>query len=91
MQEQQVKNNLSPNIMNRIFSGKLHTYNLRNNTYFKSLKIKTVKYGTETISFRGPKFWKLVPCIQESSSLEGFIKQWKPVGCTCRLYIYIYP
>ena len=68
-----VKNNLSPNIMNRIFSEKVHTYNLRNNTHLKSWNVKTVKYGTETISFRGPKLWKNVPqCIRESSSLERF-------------------
>ena len=58
-----VKNNLSPNIMNRIFSKKVHTYNLRNNTHLNSWNVKTVKYGTETIRFRGPNFGKMYPNV----------------------------
>ena len=49
---------------------------------------KTVKYGTETISFLGPKVWALVPGnIKECFCLEAFefkIRKWKPV-CPCRL------
>ena len=83
------KNNMSPTIMNRVFSATTHTYNLRNDTKLRTFNVKTVKYGTETISFRGPKIWELVPeAINVSQSLEEFkikIKQWKPIGCTCKL------
>ena len=51
--------------------------------------VKTVAYGTETIRYRGPKTWELLPSdIKNAQSLAGFkakIKNWKPQGCTCRL------
>ena len=64
------------------------------NTYcsrfpFKSRNVNTVKYGTETISFLGPKIWDILPSyIRNSSTLLEFkrnIKQWKPIECPCRL------
>ena len=62
---------------------------IRNDTKLRTFNVKTVKYGTETIRFRGPKIWELVPeAIKFSQSLEEFkikIKQWKPIGCTCKL------
>ena len=49
----------------------------------------TVIYGTETLSHLGPKIWALVPEeMKEVPSLIEFkrkIKQWKPVGCPCKL------
>ena len=75
--------------MKDIFSESSNTYNLRNPNEFKSSNIRTVHYGTETISFRGPKTWSLVPDeIKNSKSVLEFkkrIRSWKPEGCTCRL------
>ena len=52
-------------------------------------KVKTVNKGIETIRYRGPFTWKLVPMeIRNSKTLTAFkkkIKDWKPLGCTCRL------
>ena len=52
-------------------------------------KARTVNYGIETIRYRGPKVWDLLPRdIKEADSLSSFkanIKKWKPQGCTCRL------
>ena len=52
-------------------------------------KIRTVNNGLETIRFRGPKTWEIVPeDIKKSKSLSAFkanIAKWKPAGCTCRL------
>ena len=49
---------------------------------------KTVKYGTETISYLAHKIWYLVPnVIEGSSSLDAFkskIRQWAP-DYPCRL------
>ena len=45
-----VKNGISPKIMHSIFNEAQNTYNIR-----------TVNYGTETLSFRGPKTWELLP------------------------------
>ena len=52
-------------------------------------KVKTVNRGIETIRYMGPKTWKLVPEeIKKAKTVSEFkekIKDWKPVGCTCRL------
>ena len=89
-----VKHNLSPIFMKNVFSDSTNHYNLRNAPEFSTLNIHTVHYGTETISFRGPKIWSLVPLeIKNSKSILEFknkIKYWKPEGCKCRLCkIYI--
>ena len=89
-----VKNKLSPSFMNSIFPLSNNPYNLRNDHGFKTENIRTVSYGTETIAFRGPKTWALVPNnIKISNTLHEFkakIKHWKPAGCMCRICkIYI--
>ena len=84
-----VKNNLSPIFMKSVFPDTSNPYNLRNKPEFKTSNVRTVSYGTETLTFRGPKTWLLVPnVIRNSESLSEFkakIKQWKPEGCTCRI------
>ena len=84
-----VKNNLSPTLMKSIFPEREIPYNLRNLNPFQSTKVNTVFNGTETIAFRGPKVWGMVPeDIKNSASLSEFkskIKNWEPKGCTCRL------
>ena len=84
-----IENNLSPSIMKTIFPERAIPYNLRNKNNFQSSNVHTVYYGTETISYRGPKPWELVPeDIRLSKTLGVFktkIRQWDPTGCTCRL------
>ena len=52
-------------------------------------RVTGVNKGLETIRYRGPKTWELVPNdIKNSITLSIFkrkIKKWKPSGCTCRL------
>ena len=82
-------NDLSPSSLNFIFSKREIPYNLRNKNPFKSNNIRTVFNGTETISYRGPRIWELVPNdIKKSKTLTEFkyrIRNWEPVGCTCRI------
>ena len=84
-----VKNNLSPSFMKSVFPDSNNSYDLRNKPEFNTSNIRTVYYGTETITFRGPKTWSMVPeNIKGAKSLSEFkakIKVWEPVGCTCRL------
>ena len=48
-------------------------YNLRSRSELYSRNPKTVKYGTETISYLAPKIWSLVPnAIKSSKSLDVF-------------------
>ena len=74
---------LSPAIMGEVFKiNRSLPYNLRTSNEFSSRVPKTVKYGTEIISFLAPKFWASVPGkIKECSCLEAFkpkIRKWKP-------------
>ena len=75
--------------MKNIFTERDISYNLRKTKSFKTFNVKTVKYGTETLSFRGPKTWEMVPnVIKNSTSLMEFkskIKTWTPTSCECRL------
>ena len=83
-----VKNNILPNLSD-IFSSSVNNYNFRYPSSFKTENIRTVYNGTETIYYRGPKTWELVPeVIRMSDTLTEFktkIKKWLPKGCECRL------
>ena len=84
-----VENNLSPSFIKSIFPLSKNPYHLRNKQTFDTENILTVSYDSETISFRGPKTWALVPeQIKNSPNLKEFkakIKKWKPQGYSCRL------
>ena len=82
-------NGLSPSFQNNVFHKNIsNSYDLRNHKelYFRNLK--TVRYGTETVSYMAPKIWSKIPETNKmSSSLESFkskIREWKP-ECDCRL------
>ena len=83
------KNNLSPKIMGDIFKIKKTKYTLRNFTNMEMGSVKTTTYGTETVRYRAPLTWKLVPDdLKESKTLCDFknkIKPWIPNGCKCNL------
>ena len=85
-----VKNNLSLSSMKSVFPDSLNPYILRNGPESKTSNIHTVSNGTETITFRGPNTWSLVPeDIKNSNSLSEFkakIKLWKHVPNMQDLY-----
>ena len=56
-----VKNNMAPYILTEIFPQKESNYSLRNCTALQGRSIKTVTYGSETISSLGPKIWDILP------------------------------
>ena len=66
----------------------IYSYDLRNHKELYSRNHKTVKYGTETVSYMAPKIWSKVPAtIKMRSSFGSFkskIRKWKP-ECDCRL------
>ena len=84
-----VKNGISPKMMNNVFNEVPNTYSLRNNRIWSTHNVRTVNYGTETLSFRGPKMWEILPdYIKEAKSYNEFknkVKTWKPVACNCKL------
>ena len=46
--------------MKDIFKKRNVTYSFRKNSTFEIRNIKSVYYGSETISFIGPKIWELL-------------------------------
>ena len=52
-------------------------------------QVKTVNRGIETIRYRGPLTWDIVPeDIRKAESLSIFkneIRKWIPTNCTCHL------
>ena len=84
-----VKMGCSPTFMKNIFQSSTPTYKLRTVTEFSSSYPQTVRYGTECISFMGPKTWSLLPShianLTNTFDFKRKVKEWIPEGCRCRL------
>ena len=84
-----VANNIAPTIVSELFSFSNVNYNLRNGSQFHQTSVKSVWNGLETVSYLGPKIWKMVPEeIKQKPSLSAFkieIKRWKLENCPCRI------
>ena len=83
------KNGLNPSFMQEIFCENATHYNLRNNNEFVQPRVKSVNNGTESVRFKGPQLWQMLPpTIRNSNSLCQFktkIKNWYGENCPCRL------
>ena len=75
-----IKNNTASEILNEIFQNRTSSYSLR-------WQVHSVYYGTESLSFLGPKIWELVPEDKKQSEsldiLKIKIKNWVPLTCLC--------
>ena len=72
----QVKMGLVPQLVKEPFLLSTHAYKLRSTYEFKLENVKTVHYGTESLSFLGPKIWEIAPLeTRTSHSLEEFKKK----------------
>ena len=85
-----IVNGLSPEIMKEVFPFNENTsYNTRNKRKFHSRSIKSVAFGSETLSHLASKIWELVPVeiknVESVASFKRAIKKQKPVNCPCRL------
>ena len=84
-----VRHGLVSELMSNIFKKRKVKYNFRQNSTFETRNIKSVFYGSETISFIRPKIWQLLPSnVNDSENLNIFkanIKSWKPGNGPCRL------
>ena len=80
---------LSPPIMNEVFQINECPYNLRNPRTLASKHKSTVRYGLDTIAFKGPQIWQDIPLeIRNSESLYLFksnIKQMQSISCQCKI------
>ena len=80
---------LSPPIRNEVFTLRENKFNLRNFKIFYCNNKHLVKYGTETVSYRGPQIWNSLSSeIKESPSILIFKTLIKSFNfkCPCRLY-----
>ena len=85
-----VVNGFSPDIMKDVFPlNENLRYNTRNKRTFHSRDIRTVHFGSETLSHLAPKIWELVPeeikKLESVASFKNAIKTWKSANCPCRL------
>ena len=88
-----VVNGVAPPIMNSLLEFRCNTNNIRNFQEFFIENSKTVKYGTETVTYRAPFLWaNLHTKFKNAKSLDEFkskikskIKAWKCDFCQCRL------
>ena len=85
-----VINNLTPEIIKEIFPIRPESrYNLRSVSNFQTRNVRTVRYGTETLSFLATKIWALVPDdVKNASSIEVFKEKIKACNfdnCPCRI------
>ena len=64
-------------------------YNLRQDVSFRLYNVKTVLYGTETLSYLRPNIWNLVPSDIRDCATESIFRQkikiWKLDRCPCWL------
>ena len=56
-----IKKGFAPSIMESILKGRNNTYNVRNFQKFETERKRTVYFGLETISYRSPQIWSLLP------------------------------
>ena len=68
-----IKKGCSPPIMGSILKGRNNTYNVRNFQEFETERKRTVYFGLETISYRSPQLWPLLPeYIRQLNSIDQF-------------------
>ena len=84
-----VMQGISPPLLNEMFVPCQSNYELHGNNFLERRRVKSVRYGTESISSLAPKIWEILPNeIKDSDTLQIFkakIKKWVPVECPCRL------
>ena len=75
--------------MEEIFTFKNVAYDLQNNTSLRIGNLKTVYYGTESLTNLDAKIWNLLPNeYKELKSLSTFksrISNWVTDECPCRM------
>ena len=84
-----LKHNLGPEITTEVFRLKTRSFNTRHKSEFQCRNVKTVIYGSETLSSLGLQIWDLIPIeLRNLTSLNAFkskIKSWSTQQCPCRL------
>ena len=76
-------------IMGSILKGRNNTYNVRDFEEFETERKRTVYFGLDTISYRSPQLWSLLPeHMRQLNFIDQFkrnVRQWVCNICPCRL------
>ena len=79
---------ISPKIMRLVFPTKPNV-NYPWGNIFQTFNVRTVTWGTESLSHLGPKIWNIIPLelkkIQHFRKFKRAIRLWKPEKCPCRM------
>ena len=82
---------VAPKIMRLVFPTK-PTVQYPWENIFQTNNIRTVTWGSESLSYLGPKLWSLLPLhLKKLPTLKRFkpaIRRWRPDNCPCRLCKY---
>ena len=82
-------NGLSPDYIAEMVSVKPNKYNLRNDKALTQPKCKTVKFGLNSFSYKGPKIWNCLPSdMRNAVSIDEFknmLKTWTGPKCLCSM------
>ena len=69
-----VMQGISPLLLNELRVPRQCNYDLRGNKFLEKRRVKSVRYGTEFISFLAPKIWEILPNeVKDSVTLQIFI------------------
>ena len=91
-----VQNNCSPEIMHKVFTTNepIYEYDLRKTSDFAAGRIKTVRYGLESLSNLRPRLWNILlneyKKLQSVRDFKANSLSWVPENCPYRLCKYIY-
>ena len=79
-----VQINFLSGIMKNVFpiTEAIYNHNLTNISNFTFHGINTVRYGSESSSYLGPRLWKILP----DKDLKSNIKMWLPEKCPSWLW-----
>ena len=84
-----IVNNICPPIMKTLFNFRQNNHNIRNFQEIENNRVRTVQYGLETVLYRGPQLWSLLPIdIKSSNNIDTFkirIKTWICKDCPCKI------
>ena len=84
-----IKKGFVPPILESVLKGRNNTYNIRKFQEFETERKRTVYFALETISYRSPQLWSLLPeHTRQLNSLDQFkrsVRQWVCNTCPCRL------
>ena len=77
-------NNLNPDFMKNIFTGKQNAQVYPHDLLVRSHN--TTTYGGKSLKIVGPKIWNALPTEIKLSKFKEYVNLWSGPSCKCNLY-----